>query len=206
VLILVRHGQSTANADGLLVGRTDAALTEFGRAQARALALAPTLAAVTVVFTSPLARATETAALAFAHVQATKDDAFVEQDYGTLDGSAMATVPREQWDAFRASHDGSLGNGESLRDVDERVHARLQAMARESSSLIHDPERHVAVVSHVSPIKSAVAWALGVSGMTAWRMRLDNASLTVVGHRASGPYLLTYNDVSAWRGSSDGER
>ena len=34
MLILVRHGESVANAQGLLLGRTDAALTERGRRQA----------------------------------------------------------------------------------------------------------------------------------------------------------------------------
>ena len=36
MLILVRHGESTGNADGLLLGRIDAPLTERGPAQARA--------------------------------------------------------------------------------------------------------------------------------------------------------------------------
>ncbi len=31
MLILVRHGESTGNADGLLLGRIDAPLTERGR-------------------------------------------------------------------------------------------------------------------------------------------------------------------------------
>ena len=62
VLILVRHGESEANARGLLLGRTDAALTELGRAQvgaARALVRDP----VVEVRTSPLSRARDTAEL-----------------------------------------------------------------------------------------------------------------------------------------------
>ena len=37
MLILVRHGESVANAQGLLLGRTDAELTDVGRAQAVAV-------------------------------------------------------------------------------------------------------------------------------------------------------------------------
>ena len=62
VLILVRHGESVANAQGLLLGRTDAELTETGRAQAlaaRALLDGP----VAEVRSSPLRRARDTAAL-----------------------------------------------------------------------------------------------------------------------------------------------
>ncbi|HEY6472110.1 MAG TPA: histidine phosphatase family protein, partial [Acidimicrobiales bacterium] len=60
VLILVRHGESTANAQGLLLGRTDAELTENGRRQAaaaRALVYDP----VAEVRSSPLRRALDTA-------------------------------------------------------------------------------------------------------------------------------------------------
>ncbi|MBM3659911.1 MAG: histidine phosphatase family protein, partial [Actinobacteria bacterium] len=37
-LILVRHGQTDANAAGLLLGRTDPPLNDAGRAQAAAVA------------------------------------------------------------------------------------------------------------------------------------------------------------------------
>jgi probable phosphoglycerate mutase len=50
-------------------------------------------------------------------------------------------------------------------------------------------------VSHVSPIKSAMVWALGVPGSAAWRMRLDNGSVTTITTRLSTPALLHYNVV-----------
>ena len=60
-LILVRHGQSAYNADGLLQGQADPPLSEAGRREARALAAA--LPRFENVLTSDLRRATETAAL-----------------------------------------------------------------------------------------------------------------------------------------------
>jgi broad specificity phosphatase PhoE len=50
----------------------------------------------------------------------------------------------------------------------------------------------VVAVSHVSPIKAAVTWALSVSPELAWRMRLDVASLTRI---ARGPVLLSFNET-----------
>ena len=50
----------------------------------------------------------------------------------------------------------------------------------------------VVAVSHVSPIKAAVTWALDASPELAWRMRLDVASLTRVGR---GPVLLSFNET-----------
>ena len=59
MLILVRHGESTGNAEGRLLGRIDSPLTERGSAQARSLADA--VAGATRLISSPLARARDTA-------------------------------------------------------------------------------------------------------------------------------------------------
>lgn len=197
MLILIRHGQSTANADGLLVGRLDVSLTDQGREQAAALA--GMLDGVVAARSSSLQRARDTASLAMPGIVSDIDDAFIEQDFGIYDGVRDKDVPAEVWRAFRESHDEPFGGGESLADVDARVHARLDQWHEDPSSLLHDPHRHVAVVSHVSPIKSAVAWALGVGGHVAWRLRLDNASVTTISARSGSPYLLSYNDVSIRR-------
>ena len=64
MLLLVRHGQSEANAAGLLIGRADSPLTELGHRQAAALgeALAARAPAPAALLTSPLQRARQTAA------------------------------------------------------------------------------------------------------------------------------------------------
>ena len=197
MLILVRHAQSQANVDGVLAGRSDTELTERGREQARALVEA--LRGAELLLSSPLSRARETAALAIPHLEAEIDEAFVEQDYGRHDGIKMSDVPRDEWRAFRGSHDEGLGGGESTSMVDARVHARLETLFGEHVELLESLTRHLVVVSHVTPIKSAVVWALDVPGRTSWRLRLDNASLTMIGQRENGPYLILYNDTSAWR-------
>jgi broad specificity phosphatase PhoE len=84
-----------------------------------------------------------------------------------------------------------------LAAVDERVRAELQQLFEDDSSLLHSSREHLAIVSHVSPIKSAVAWALGVPGTIAWRMRLENGSLTMVGARGHTPQLIRFNVVPA---------
>ena len=60
MLVLLRHGESTANAAGVLLGRTDAPLTDKGSRQAAALG--PLLGSVVRVVSSPLTRARDTAA------------------------------------------------------------------------------------------------------------------------------------------------
>ncbi len=195
MIALIRHGQSTTNAEGLLVGRSDPHLTELGERQARALA--PWLKDVTEVWVSPLARARETAALAIPGRPFRLKDSFIELDYGTLEGQPAAAMTGSGWRALEFAHDARFGDGESLAAVDERVRRELQILFEDDSSLLHSPSQHLAIVSHVSPIKSAVAWALGVPGSIAWRMRLENGSLTMVGARGHTPQLIRFNVVPA---------
>lgn len=195
MIILIRHGQTTTNARNLLVGRSDPELTDLGQRQA--LALRPLLAGVEEVWSSPLRRARTTAELALPHLDATVNEAFIEVDYGHLEGHPLSAVSAEQWRAFESDHDVALGGGESLASVDQRVHGQLNALLTDRESLLHHHERHLAIVSHVSPIKSAVVWALGVAGSTAWRTRLDNGSITVIGMRQHSPSLVRFNMVPA---------
>ena len=193
MIVLIRHGQTTTNAQGLLVGRSDAHLTELGERQARALV--PWLSDVDEVWVSPLARARETAALALPGRSAVVKESFVEIDYGELDGTSLETITREHWRAFEGDHHRVFGGGESLADVDTRVHAELDGLLGDPLSLLHSASRHLAIVSHVSPIKSAITWALGVPGAASWRMRLENGSFSVIGVRAQTAQLIRFNVV-----------
>jgi probable phosphoglycerate mutase len=193
VIILIRHGQTTSNAARLLVGQSDPALTELGERQATALI--PYLRGVEEVWTSPLRRARETAALALPDIPAIVKTSFIEVDYGSLDGQPLSLVTEEQWRAFEHDHNTAFGDGESLASVDQRVHVELGALLADQTSLMHASTSHLAIVSHMSPIKSAMTWALGVSGSVAWRMNLSNGSMTTIGSRMWTPSLLNYNVV-----------
>ncbi|HLH28774.1 MAG TPA: histidine phosphatase family protein, partial [Acidimicrobiales bacterium] len=95
MLILVRHGESTANAEGRLLGRLDAPLTARGLAQARALA--PFVAGATRLLSSPLGRAVGTAEALGTGLPVEVDERWVEIDYGVLDGVLLGDVPADLW-------------------------------------------------------------------------------------------------------------
>lgn len=195
VIHLLRHGQSESNAKGLLVGRSDPPLTDRGRAQAKRLR--EILAGAEEVWSSPLSRARETARLAVPDLEARVEESFIEVDYGSLDGLPLDRVSEDEWRAFETDHSVSFGGGESLALVDERVQRVLDALLVDEESLLHSPDRHLVIVSHLSPVKSAVAWALGVPGSVAWRTRIDNASVTTLGVRRGSPHLVAMNVVPA---------
>ena len=111
MLILVRHGESTANAAGLLVGRQDAPLTERGLDQAHTLG--PVLANITRVISSPLARARATADALGTGLPVEIDERWVEIDYGEFDGEELGSVPAWQVVASRVPWLGQAPAGPS---------------------------------------------------------------------------------------------
>jgi broad specificity phosphatase PhoE len=192
VLILVRHGESTGNADGLLLGRIDAPLTERGRTQARALA--GVVDGVTRVISSPLQRARETAEAMGTGLPVEIDERWIEVDYGVYDGTPLDAVPAEVWARWRVDPGFRPPGGESLAEAGERVRAACEELFAEHGEGARGTGA-VVVVSHVSPIKAATCWALGMGDEGAWRLYLATASMTTITWGAAGPVLARFNET-----------
>jgi broad specificity phosphatase PhoE len=186
VLLLVRHGRTAQNAARRLLGRQDVPLDELGRRQAQALGHAEVLRGASRVVSSPLRRARETAACFGLPV--TLDERWTEINYGIYDGAAVDAAP-ELWRRWSLDTGFVPDGGESLRALGERVRRACDELWPEVI------DEDVIVVTHVSPIKAAVAWALGVGDETSWRMFVDVASLTRIGAGGSGPSLRTFNET-----------
>ena len=193
MLILVRHGEAAGNAAGVLLGRSDSPLTDRGRAQAAAWA--GTLGTVNRIISSPLQRARDTAAALSGGDAVEVDERWVEVDYGQFEGEALGSVPAEVWQRWRSDVTFCPPGGESLAAVGTRVRAACEELFTTSGDEARSKDGHVVVVSHVSPIKAAVAWALGTGDATAWRLFLSTASVTTIGWGSDAPVLHGYNVV-----------
>ena len=189
MLILLRHGQTSANAQALLQGRVDLPLDEVGRAQAMRCGefIRQNFPSAHVV-SSPLMRAVQTAEQLSDNVQI--DHRFIELDYGDWDGVALTDVPQQQWATWRSDPHFRPPRGESLVELDERVRPALEELTERAR------QEHVVVVSHVSPIKSAVTWALGVGPDATWRCHLDRASICRIAIGPRGPSLTSLNETA----------
>lgn len=107
-IILARHGQCKDNEKGIFNGTRDSPLTIEGMHQAHCLgeALAENFQ-VTMIFTSPKARAIETARMCstpFWHVEIKTLDYLVERNHGILEGEPYSRV-RELAEGW-LTHDG----------------------------------------------------------------------------------------------------
>ncbi len=198
MLILVRHGESTGNARGLLLGRTDAALTELGRAQANGVRQLVTTT-VHELRSSPLQRARATAELLDLGVWVEIDESWVEVDYGEYEGQPLTDIPAEIWQRWRKDPDFRPNGGETLAEVDARVGAACAQLFARPGHGARSEGTDVVVVSHVTPIKSAVAWALGAAGGLSWRLHLATASVTRIAWSNGAPVLESFNELAPER-------
>jgi alpha-ribazole phosphatase len=189
VLILVRHGRTAANEAGLLQGRLDQDLDQLGERQATAVAaLVLSVTAVDAVISSPLKRAAQTAERFGLPVNL--DERWLELSYGEYEGVAHADVPSAVWEHWRVDTSFVPTGGESLATLDRRVRSACDDLIERAS------HTNVVVVSHVSPMKSAVAWALGVDIGISWNCHLDHASVCRIDFRGDHPILHTFNETA----------
>jgi broad specificity phosphatase PhoE len=195
VIVLVRHGETDANRLGLLLGQADPPLNERGRQQAAAVADALRREPVDLIRTSPLLRARETAAEIATATGAPVEveERLIELDYGEWDQRPITELPRDVASAWRADPTFTPPGGESLVDLRARVAPCAAAM------LEHAGEGETVAVSHVSPIKAMVLWALDLDDRYAWRLRLDVASISRLARGPSGPTLVAFNDTGHLR-------
>lgn len=129
-LILVRHGQSTYNEQGLWAGFIDCPLTEQGLAEARAAGEAIKDQTIDTVFVSDLQRAQQTwgaiaDVLQLSDLKPIVTPAIKERDYGDLAGQNKWDLKEkygeEQWMKWRRSWADEVPGGETLKDVYNRV-------------------------------------------------------------------------------------
>jgi len=183
MIIFLRHGRTTANANGLLQGRLDLQLDELGQRQAQAAAAA--IGPVDRVIASPLKRAQETAAALGQSVET--DERFIELDYGDWEAKPVRDVPAETWAEWRSDLDFRPPGGETLNELGRRVRHGLTDLAADAVN------QNIVVVSHVSPIKASVAWALGTDDATTWRLFLAQASICRIATTLDSARLIEFN-------------
>ena len=192
-LLLARHGQSVWNAEKRFQGSTDVALSEVGLAQARALGAALRGVRLAAAYVSPFRRAVETAEVALAgrDVPLVPLDALRELSLGAWEGCTVDEIRGQDGDPYRrwllAPLDCPPPGGEPLGVVRDRVAAAIEHIAAR-----HAPDDEVLVVAHGGIISVYACSLLGCSFNSLWRLRVDNASLTVV----RPPRLVSLNDTS----------
>jgi len=188
-IVLVRHGLSSFNLEHRIQGRDDLSnLTEAGQLQARRTGEALAELAFDVVYSSPLQRASATtAALLASHgtpLPPLYDDDLLEVDLapwsGLLRSEVRALDPEQErrWREAPETMELRRADGSRYRPVPEL----LEQAGRFADRLLarHGDEGTVLVVAHNAILRCLVLHLLGLPASGFLRLRLDNASITVL--------------------------
>lgn len=199
-VILARHGRTSANATGILAGRTPGVvLDEVGTAQAVAAAERLAGLDLAAAYTSPLERCQQTAALLLAGTAlgAEVDEGLNECDYGDWAGKPMKELLTEDlWKVVQAHPAGVLfPGGESMAAMSARSVAAVRGCdARVAAE--HGDNAIWLAVAHGDVLKAVLADALGMHLDAFQRIVVDPASLSVIRYTPRRSYVLAMNTTA----------
>ena len=198
-VILVRHGRTSANADGVLAGWSPGVFLDAdGQAQAERLGERLAGVPLAALVSSPLDRALQTAdAIAtrqrdglMRHV----DERIGECRYGEWEGQPLSALAEHPlWPAVQA-HPASVRfpGGESMAQMQHRAVAAI----REWNETL-GADATYAVVSHGDVIKAILADALGMHLDAFQRIQVDPGSVSVVTYTPMRPFVARVNDTGS---------
>ncbi|MCG8673223.1 MAG: histidine phosphatase family protein [Pseudomonadales bacterium] len=194
-IILVRHGQTSANIDKLWHGWTDTALTDEGRHQAEkaGLRLAKEHQDINAIYASPLQRTRDTAAAIAASLN--KDVAvhhdLKEYGIGELEGESFSDLHKihKFFDKVNEDRHFAPEGGESIHEVATRMTAAIKELAE------RHPGEKVVAVSHGAAMALALACILDDDPYAWDNYFFHNTGVTeiIVGKE---PQLLRFNCYS----------
>lgn len=135
---MIRHGETTANRDGIIAGCLDVGLTDTGRAQAAGLSRY-TWPDDVALFASPMRRATETAQIGFPDVPISPHPDLVERNWGCYEGLPLDRLP---------PRDSHPEQGEDWAAMIRRVHRAI------CGCLLLAADRPAVIVCHSGVIRA----------------------------------------------------
>lgn len=196
-VILARHGRTSANATGVLAGRTPGVLLDdVGIEQATVAAARLAGLALAAAFTSPLERCKQTSTILLrgTGVRVRVDRGLNECDYGDWSGRPMKELVKEDlWKVIQAHPAGvRFPGGESMAEMSARSVAAVRGCdARVSEE--HGDDAVWLAVAHGDVIKAVLADALAMHLDAFQRITVDPASLSVVRYTPQRSYVLAMN-------------
>jgi len=192
-MMMVRHGQTDGNIQGLYQGRTDVDLNKVGREQAAKLAQRLSSEKIDCIYSSNLKRAVQTAeAVARPHGMAVilRQD-IREIDVGDLEGMTVDEIERkygsqrELWE----NNNWCPPGGESLAQLNTRVSQFVEDILQKHEGTT------ILVVAHGGTLRSLLSNCLEFESRTWPRISIDSASLSIITLNEDRAILSLLNDT-----------
>lgn len=199
-LYLARHGESEANLSRTFSNR-DAwhPLTARGEADAHRLARLLQNEGITVLHTSPIVRARQTAEIVGAHLDLRVEmaEALREWDVGAWEGTNAAEGWAEYAEVVEAwmtgDHERRVSTGESLTEVVERFGAWLRDLRHR-----HGADERVLAIAHGGIYHAALPYLVEGCEPDFWRTRpLGHCDVVVVAADVGGLRCMSWGELDS---------
>jgi broad specificity phosphatase PhoE len=194
-LLLLRHAETEWNRERRFQGWRDSSLSTVGREQAESAARLLAAAPVAAVWSSPLARARETAALiAVPHRLPVREaEAFKEMGFGAWEGLTRDEVQARFPDDLRAwaeaPHEAAWPGAETLAAVRARALEGLAALRQDHAG------QTVCLVSHGITCRVIILEALGLGLDRLWSIQLSSTGISELEFRDDWTTLHRMNSL-----------
>jgi phosphoserine phosphatase len=177
--ILMRHGETTWNREGRVMGCQPVDLNERGRTQVAATAELARSIMPDLIVTSPLARARQSAEIVAAvlgNVEIVEEPAISEVLYGRWEGLTYHELIEDPYYlTYRKSPiEHPTPGGETVPEVQARGVAAIMR------TIEAHPGRRVLFVSHGDIVRTVLCHFLGLELKYFHRIRVDNAALSAI--------------------------
>lgn len=182
-LILVRHGESEWNLRGIWTGLTDIGLSEKGKEQARLVGEKLKGFPIDFAFASVLIRAKQTLnevkSVLGLDIPTFEDKALNERDYGIYTGKNKWEIKKEvgdeQFQNIRRGWDVPIENGESLKDVYNRVVPYFQTEILPKLK----EGKNVLIVAHGNSLRALMKYLENISEDDISKLELETGEIDV---------------------------
>ncbi len=194
-LWLIRHSETTWNAEKRIQGHMNSPLSDLGVRQAKALKIRLSTKKFDAVYSSDSGRATQTATIVFPSQNLRLDARLREMHYSILEGRMRSEFSADEEKHYaeykRDPYNWRTPGGENWQDLFVRVAAWMKSL----------PEDGVVVaVTHGGVVRAALCLMVGYPKSDEWNARIDNASISRFHISPEQKVLITFNDTAHLEG------
>ena len=189
-IYLVRHGQTAWNKEEIFRGRTDVPLNEVGLREAAFAGGYLREVEIHAIYSSPLARAWETAKriAEFHNLEVLPLDGIIDISFGRWEGHSLQEIRNTDRELYRQwreePHQVRLPGGEGLDEV------RVRAMAALDEVIQLHPRKTIVLVSHRVVNKVIICGVLGLDNSHFWQITQDPTAINLIQYK-NGKYILS---------------
>jgi broad specificity phosphatase PhoE len=202
-LFLVRHGRTGWNKEQIFRGTKDIPLDEVGKEEAVLVGERLKGERVTAVYSSPLARARETAAAIarFHRIDVQVMAGLNDLNFGAWEGESLAEVKKKYPDLYRqwleTPHRVIFPGGEGLEAVSTRAMKVVEEICK------RHPQDTVALVSHRVVLKVLICALLGLDNSHFWNIGQDTTAVNCFQYKNGRWIVALLNDACHLKGAGE---